>query len=282
MSFGLLRIEGTIRALTPIVHGGNEKTGATVLLRREKFLVNGKPVDVPIIAGNAIRGYLRRLVMADFLKQVDYAPDVSKKGGLRLYHALFTGGLLETVDASSSGVIDVAFKKKVVSLIPPAVMFGFSFGNQTIESKLKVGKALPIARELKPFLPQRFQDRAVRSFYEMITTVFQTRKDDLKAGREKGEQAVQMIIEYEAFAAGTEFYHKFMIEDPTPLDEALFARMLELWQMKPFIGGKSSIGFGEIELNYNFQGSSEPYLKFLKEHRDEIVEVLETLEGRKK
>jgi len=280
MSFGLLRIEGTITALSPIVHGGNEKTGATVLLRREKFIIDGKPVDVPMVSGNAIRGYLRRLVMADFLKQVDYAPDISKKGGLRLYHALFTGGLLETVDASSSGVIDIEFKKKVVSLIPPAVMFGFSFGNQTIESKLKVGKAIPIAKELAPFLPDRFKPE--RSFYELITTAFQTRKDDLKAGREKGEQAVQMIIEYEAFAAGTQFYHKFMIEDPTPLDEALFARMLELWEAKPFIGGKSSIGFGEIKFDYDFQGSSEPYLKFLKEHRDEIVEVLETLEGRKK
>ncbi len=280
MSFGLLRIEGVITALSPIVHGGNEKTGATVLLRREKFLVNGKPVDVPIISGNAIRGYLRRLVMADFLKQVDYAPDISRKGGLRLYHALFTGGLLETVDASSSGVIDIEFKKKVVSLIPPAVMFGFSFGNQTIESKLKVGKAIPIAKELAPFLPERF--KPTRSFYEMITTVFQTRRDDLKASREKGEQAVQMIIEYEAFAAGTQFYHKFMIEDPTPLDEALFTRMLELWVQKPFIGGKSAIGFGEIKFNHDFTGSSEPYLKFLKEHRDEIVEVLEALEGRKK
>jgi len=280
MSFGLLRIEGVITALSPIVHGGNEKTGATVLLHREKFLVNGKPMDIPIISGNAIRGYLRRLVMADFLRQVDYAPDVSRKGGLRLYHTLFTGGLLETVDASSSGVIDIEFKRKVVSLIPPAVMFGFSFGNQIIESKLKVGKAVPIAKELTPFLPERFKSE--RSFYEMITTVFQTRKDDLKAGREKGEQAVQMIIEYEAFAAGTQFYHKFMIEDPTPLDEALFARMLELWEQKPLIGGKSSIGFGEIKFDYNFKGSSEPYLKFLKEHRDEIVEVLEVLEGRKK
>ena len=279
MSFGLLRIEGIWTALSPIVHGGNEKTGSTVLLNRRRFLVGDRVLEIPIISGNAIRGYLRRLLMADFLKQVGYEIDTTKKSGLRLYHALFTGGLLETVEAKDSGVIDIEFKKRVVTFIPPAVLFGFSYANQTIESKLKVGMALPICRELKEYLPDHIEPK--RSFYDLIDTPFQTRKDDLKAEREKGEQAVQMIIDYEAFAAGTKFYHEFKIEDPTKLDISTFARMLELWEQKPFIGGKSAIGFGEIRFKYDFDGTSEAYLAFLDENKDEIVDILKTLEGRK-
>ena len=43
------RITGRLKALTPVYHGGNEKTGSVVLLNRLKFIVDGEPTDVPIM-----------------------------------------------------------------------------------------------------------------------------------------------------------------------------------------------------------------------------------------
>ena len=86
-----------------------------------------------------------------------------------------------------------------------------------------------------------------------------------------------MIMEYEAFAPGTELYHRFVIEDPTKLDISVLARMLELWKIKPYVGGKSAIGFGEVEISYDFEGSSDAYLNYIQEHKEEIVKLLDAL-----
>jgi len=273
MSFGLLRIEGILRAVTPIHHGGNEKTGSVILLNRIKFLVDGEPMDIPFISGNAVRGVWRRLIFKDMLDQIEYEIDVSKKGGQKLYHAIFAGGVLETVDVSSSATIDVELKKRTLSLLIPARLFGFSIGNQSIEGRLKVGHLLPICKELNEYIPVKSN----KTIYEMISSMFQTRKDELKTEREKDEQAVQMLIEYEVFTAGTQFYHKVMLEDPTKIDISCLARVIELWKQKPFIGGKSSIGLGELEIDYKFDGKSDEYLDFLKKKRDEICQLLDSL-----
>jgi len=273
MSFGLLRIEGVLRAVTPIHHGGNEKTGSVILLNRIKFLVDGEPMDIPFISGNAVRGVWRRLIFKDMLDQIGYEIDVSRKGGQKLYHAIFAGGVLETVDVSSSATIDVELKKRILSLLIPARLFGFSIGNQSIEGRLKVGHLLPICKELNEYIPAKSN----KTIYEMISSMFQTRKDELKTEREKDEQAVQMLIEYEVFTAGTQFYHKVMLEDPTEIDISCLARVIELWKQKPFIGGKSSIGLGELEIDYKFDGKSDEYLDFLKKKRDEICQLLDSL-----
>ena len=278
MPFGRFVAEGVIRAKTPIVHGGNEKTGNMVTLNRITYILYGEPEDVPVISGNAIRGVLRRYIMQDFLEQVGYELNVDTPQGRKLYHMLFTGGLLEEAESSSkSGVIDVRLKRDVLKYIPPVRLLGGSFTNQIFEGKLKVYPALPISKELieNGYIPEKFKTE--RSFYEYLTKIHQTRKDDLRAPREKGEQAVQMIIEYEAFAPGTEFYHRFVIEDPTDLDISVLARMLELWKIKPYVGGKSAIGLGEVELSYDFEGSSEAYLNYLKENQEEIIKILDTL-----
>ena len=277
--FGLIKIPGIFRAVSPIYHGGNEKTGAVALMNRIKFIIEDEPLDIPVINGNAIRGVLRRMAFADFLNRVNYALDVSKKSGQRLYHAFFSGGALETVDESSSGVIDLKFKKKVVENIPPARLFGFSYGNQIIESKLKIGFALPICRELKDYLPNSVSSTV--SFYDLLSQVFQTRRDELRVEREEDEHAVQMLVEYEVYSPGTRFYHEIRIEDPDPIDKACLSHIISLWIEKPYIGGKSSVGLGEIEINYDTAGLGDgtPYLNFLEEKKAEIVATLTELEG---
>lgn len=276
--FGLLTVEGILKAKTPVFHGGNEKTGSVVLLNRLKFIVDGEPMEIPYISGNAVRGVWRRLIFADMLERVGYEIDVSKKGGLKLYHTLFAGGVLETAKEEDSRAINLELKREILNLIIPARLFGLSYGNQMIEGRLKVGHLLPICTELKEYLPENVNP--THSFYDFLGHTFQTRKDELRTERERNEQAVQMLIEYEVFASGTPFYHEVKLEDPAELDVSCLARVIELWKQKPFIGGKSSIGFGELVINYNLEATSEQYLNFLEEKRDEICDLLRRLESR--
>jgi len=274
-------IKGRITALSPIFHGGNEKTGSVVLLNRLKFIVEGRPVDVPIISGNQVRGRLRRLLVRDFLELAGYEMDLSKKPYQKLYHTLFAGGVLTEATASESGVVDLSFKSELVKYILPIRLFGCSYSNQMVEGRLLVGHLLPICRELRDYIGI---DSDI-SFYQLITRAFQTRRDELRAERSRDEQAVQMLVEYEVFAPGTQFYHEMVLEttrEGEEIDLATLYRAIKLWKQNPVIGGKSSIGFGKIRIEYGFpeKASDRPYLEFIEKNRDKIREVLDELRDR--
>ena len=271
MTYGLNVVEGVLTAKSALIHQGNDKTGNTVLLNRQKFLVDGKATMVPYVSGNAVRGQLRRRVMEDMLNMLDYRLDVSQSGERRLYHSLFTGGLLEDVKDDKYSNINLSFKRKIYELAPMMRLFGFAYGNQMIESIMKVGQMLPICKELNDFLPHQSDT----SFYEFLSQMFQTRRDDIKSERAENENPTQMLVDYEVFIPGTKFYHKFMIEDATDVDMSAFAHALNLWRAYPTMGGKSSIGLGQLKLDYtDFGVSNEKYLAHIEEHKSEIIELL--------
>lgn len=275
MPYGLRVIPGKVTALSPLFHGGNEKTGSVVLLNRIKYMIGGKPVDIPFVSGNEVRGYLRRLIFEDFLNLVCFKIDLEERGGQALFHTLFSGGILESVETSESGVIDLSFKREIYENIIPARLFGFSFRNQMLEGRLKVAHMLPICKELNAFLPIKSE----ASFYTMLAKNFQTRRDELRLEREsEEEQAVQMLVEQEVFAPGTEFFHEFIVEDPDDVAVGVVARMISLWKGKPFIGGKSSIGLGRVALDYQLASANEDeYLGAV--NKREANRTLATLEA---
>jgi len=268
------RIEGYIIALSPIHSSGDEKTGSETLLRRLNYIVDGKRVEIPVLSGNAIRGVLRRELMADMLMQLDY-----KLTNTKIYHMLFSGGMLETVDEKSTGVIDIELKRKIRRTIPPIAVLGSSLGNQIFEGKLKVNMALPICKELKDFLPEDIQIKPQTSVYEFLDWTFTTRRDELHEERKEDEQATQMMVNFEVFAPGTPFYHEFILNDATEVERAVLVRMLNLWQHKPYIGGKSAIGLGKLKLNYDYNREDEkPYMDFLNKNKDKMTALLKELE----
>jgi CRISPR/Cas system CSM-associated protein Csm3 (group 7 of RAMP superfamily) len=263
-----------------VFHGGSEKTGSVVLLNRLKFIVDGKPTDVPIISGNQVRGRLRRLLTADFLELSGYRMDLGQKSYQKLYHTLFAGGVLEAVEEESeSAVVDLNLKFRIVKYILPLRLFGCSYANQMIESRVLVGHMLPVCRELKDYTGV---DSDI-SFYQLIARAFQTRRDELRVARaEDEEQAVQALVEYECFAPGARFYHEIRLEtsrDEELLDLSTLYRAVELWRENPFIGGKSSVGFGKLRIEYEWPRpvDSRPYLEFVERNKDEIVKVLDEL-----
>lgn len=273
-------VRGILTALSPVFHGGSEKTGSVVLLNRLKFIVDGKPTDVPIISGNQIRGRLRRLLTADFLELAGYKMDLGQKSYQKLYHTLFAGGVLEAVEEESeSAVVDLNLKFRVVKYILPLRLFGCSYANQMIEGRVLVGHMLPVCRELRDYIGV---DSDI-SFYQLIARAFQTRRDELRVARaEDEEQAVQALVEYECFAPGTKFYHEIRLEtsrEEALLDLSTLYRAVELWKENPFIGGKSSVGFGKLKIEYEWPKpvDSKPYMEFVEKNKDEMVKVLDEL-----
>ena len=282
----IYRITGILTALSPIFHGGNEKTGSVVLLNRLKFIVNGKPIDVPIVSGNQVRGRLRRLLSRDFLELAEYQLDLSQKKHQKLYHTLFAGGVLTAVEEEESGVVDLNLKSRIVKYILPIRLLGASYANQMVEGRVLIGHMLPICKELKEFTGIDSD----ASFYQLITRMFQTRRDELRVSakskegeeEEEEEEKVQMIVEYECFAPGTKFYHEIVLETTSEgeeLDLSTLYRAIELWRQKPFIGGKSSIGFGKLRIEYAWpkQVDSSTYLQFIEKNKSEIRKVLDEL-----
>ncbi|MDE1971302.1 MAG: hypothetical protein KGI50_07050 [Patescibacteria group bacterium] len=216
--------------------------------------------------------------MADYLDKSGYELDLETKEGKHLFHTLFTGGILSEAEGQMQGAIDLTFKRKIYDKILPARLLGFAFGNQMIEGKLKVSAMLPLCKEIQKFLPDQYASKL--SLYEMLSVQFQTRRDDLRAPRESksDDQAIQMIIEQEVFTPGAEFYHEFAVEDPDLLSVATLARMIELWKEKPYIGGKSSIGYGQLKLEYA-QLDSAPYFDFIALNKDSVSKTLAEFEA---
>lgn len=275
----VVTVEGVLTVLTPLHHGGDEKTGTETLLRRVKYLVGDEMLEIPHVSGNAIRGMLRRLVIRDFLEKVGY--EVKSP---RLYHALYSGGVLETVAEKDVGKLDLEMRRKIRSLIVPVSLFGTSIMNQAFAGKLSVGPALPICRELKDYIPFNSE----KSFYEFLDFLFSTRREEEEfkstEERKKGEQAVQMIYRFEVFVPGTRLYHWFTLQDTNEVEEGCFLRTLELWQETPFLGGRSAIGAGKVKLEYAIPkeiGSVEKYKNFVEKHKEEILQVLGELDEQK-
>ena len=275
-----------LKVRTPLHHGGDEKTGSEVALRRLKYLVDDRVIEVPYIDGNALRGYTRRLLMKDLLDQVGYT-----LRSVKLYHTLFSGGLLEEV--REGGTLNLELRRTIRRLLPPVSLYGCSMLNQVFTGKLIVGKCLPVCSELREYIPigrimahsERFREiapaRIKQSFYEYLDWCFATRRaeEEAREKRKPGEQPVQMIYRYEVFIPGTLLYTWFHLVDANPVEQSCFSRMIELFKEQPFIGGRSAIGCGEVELEIDLKNlSPKLYMKFLEEHRGEIAKLLMKLE----
>ncbi len=271
-------VEGKILALTPVHSAGDEKTGSTPVLRTISIWVEGQgEVWIPYISGNAVRGKTRRMIMSDLLSLVDYEITNAK-----LHHVLFSGGVLETVSESVSGVIDLALRKRIRETLPPVALYGCAIGNQMIQGIMTVEHMWPICAEYAPYLPADFcdDDRIQKPIRVFTAESFITRRDDLRAERKDDEQAIQMKVDYECFIPGTMFYHRWALTLPDEVQWSCLGRVIELWAQEPYIGGRSASGDGKVALMYHDVPSSELYVEFVREKADDIRKLLSELEGR--
>ena len=286
-----LSIKGNLTALAPIHHGANEVTGTTKLILTLPNVIRNHETgkteidNIPAIHGNAIRGYLRRLIMQDMLDLLDYKLD-SKK----VYHFLFTGGILESLDNKDKGAINLSLKKEMRDNLPPISLLGSALGNQMIQGKLKVGIANIVCSETLHFIEDH--EGVAFSSYNLQSHDFGTRLDSLKLDtnniadkpeekdeKDKDEQHTQMKYEFETLIRGTKFTHEFILEDCDPVEKACFIRMLGLWNERPYLGGKSGTGYGKVALDYptTKEMSDADYLDFINDNKEQITDLLDSM-----
>jgi len=275
-----VEVPGSIELLAPAHQGGDEKTGSTLLLRTMTHYspTEGRHVRLPHISGNSIRGQLRRLAMRDMLRRLGY--ELRSK---TVYYSFFSGGVLSSTH-EDEGVVDLELRRQARRLLPPVALFGCAIGNQNIDSSLRVAHAMPVCREYACYLREDLaQDpRAgypVRTFCDFS---FFSRRDELHLEREQGEQAVQMLVEFEVLVPGTLFQHDFTLEWPTELEASCLRHLLQLWAESLHVGGRAASGYGRARARYSLEAlpPADLYLRHLEERKDEIVEFLSWLEGR--
>ena len=265
--------EGTVTALSSIAHNGGQSFGVNTLLRREKFVQpNGTVEAVPVISGNSLRGMLRDVGMRHMCHMLGYGDE----DGLELpaYYFLFSGGAL-TKDKTRG--LDEEAARELRRLIPLVGIFGGAMGNKIMPGKVKIGKLLPICTETQHLLPDEYQ-RGALSVWEYVQEEMYTRKDDEKdenlrqllTPRVRGLLAdvaranldndqpqtdtgehQQMRYYTETIAAGTPFYWKIVLDEPTEIEFEAFVTCLVQFSKKPYIGGNSRIGMGEVAVHFD-------------------------------
>jgi CRISPR type IV-associated protein Csf2 len=275
--------EGTVTALSSVVHNGGQSFGINSKLRREKFVqLDGSVEEVPVISGNSMRGLLRDRGMLHMVKSLGYGvnTDTGEVSGLSLpaFYFLFSGGSL-TSDAGRG--LDIDRARYLQGLIPLVGVFGGAMGNQIMPGKVKIGKMLPIVAETKHLMPDRFAETSTSSVWNYLQEEMYTRKDDEKnehmrqliapetrklladkaaaqkikseAGKPQDDtgQHQQMMYYVESFAAGTPFYWKIVLDDVTDIEFEAFLTTLVEFSKKPYIGGKSAVGLGEVSVKFD-------------------------------
>lgn len=314
--------QGRVTALSSITHNGGQSFGINQKLRREKFVQTDASIEeIPVISGNGLRGTLRDRGMWHMCRSLGYGePDSTGKPlglSLQAFYFLFSGGSL-TGDGSKALNLEEA--RRVRSLIPLVAVFGGAMGNQIMPGKLKMGKMIPICRETLHLIPATFRAESVLSIWDYTQEEMYTRKDDEKnenlrqmlspatrllidgARAEKKRKAEegkpqedtgqnqQMMYYIETLAAGTQFYLRITLDDVTDVEfEAFLTAMVE-FSKRPFVGGKSGTGLGEVSIKFDHwveidsrlapQGqqialpAGAAYTEHLGSHREEIRQLL--------
>jgi len=285
--------EGTLTALTSISHIGDTH-GINAKLRREKVVqTDGSVEEIPVISGNALRGILRDRGMFHMLKVLGYGIDdqTGAVQGLSLpaFYFLFSGGTLTKVTGRG---LDIDEARRWRDLMPLVALFGGAMGNQIMPGKAKIGKAIPICRETAHLLPERFIDEGrMGSIWELCQEEAYTRRDDEKneklraliapevrallemdaaKKREKRGtsediagptgQKQQMRYFVETLAAGTKLFWDISLDDVTDVEFEAFAVTLAEFGRFPYIGGKSGVGHGKVQIHFDKWINIDPRL----------------------
>lgn len=247
-------LEGVVTAKTQIAHNGGEINGNVAMFRTMKVVQeSGKSIEVPVISGNSIRGKLRDIAAKQML---DLLGDENgpQKVNLKTFQLLFSGGALTS--GSNEGDVD-KYRQMRENLVHVS-LFGGAWGNAILSGKIKVNPLIPIAKETAHIVPEAFHIKAeLPSVYTYLQMDMYTRKENsndaefqpyIERGEEEKFETGQMLYYIQTVSAGTPFYWKVILEDVTPEEFDFFISCIQRFERTPVVGGKSAVGFGQIEL----------------------------------
>lgn len=242
---------------------------------------------MPIISGNSIRGQLRDLIGADFMRRL----------GLRskmLAGRLLEGGGLSKGESSGQ---DLDRLRMLREAIPPLSLFGGAVGNVIMRGKMDIGSFVPIGYETRLYLPHAMQELATCSVFEYMQSEEYTHTADHADPRyeelfgdgagvaDGSEHGVQMRYTVETMCAGARLFWHYVLKDVTPVEADCFLAALRLWAKRPTLGGKSGSGHALVEMDldngwlitpYDGHNLPEPrmYYKHIEQNADWISSLV--------
>lgn len=237
---GIIRWDGTATALSSLTHG-EQALGTGTYMRREKFLLpNGTVEEVPLVSGNALRGSMRDLAAKTYWQYLG-KPHLN----LSVSHALFSGGTISK--ATNAEPVSGLRLREIREACPPISIFGAAGGGRIIDGILSVGKMLPIVKELKHLIPEKYHIEHMPSYWDLLQLEEYSRfspKDE--------DYSLNMRYGVESFIAGTQFYSWIAIDFPSDQDIDFFTGIIDTMEagLMP-VGGQKNKGFGKIKFAYD-------------------------------
>lgn len=249
-----LILEGIVLAKTQIAHNGGEINGNIAMFRTMKVVQpSGKTIEVPVVSGNSVRGKLRDVAAKEMLDLLG-EENAPLRVRIEVFQLLFSGGAL----TSGNNADDVDQYRQMRENLIHVSLFGGAWGNAILPGKMKVNPLIPIAKETAHIVPPQFHgEQALPSVFTYLQMDMYTRKENSKDAEfepylEKPEdgdrgRTSQMLYYLQSISAGTPFYWKVVLEDVTPEEFDFFISVLRRFERIPVVGGKSAVGFGQIE-----------------------------------
>jgi len=211
--------------------------------------------------GGAVRGMFRDIAALQLLTalEIRVPPHV--------FDFLTSGGSL-TLKGTS---IDIGLARDLRSIVPMIGLFGGGVGNQIIEGKLIFLQGMPICADTLHLLPAYCASApsANLSIRDLRQFEYGTRRDDKKregnqiyiegpiAERKDGDVATQMKYETETLAPGTCLRFGFIASKVTAREWSTFLMTLAGFLKKPFLGGRSAVGYGEVAVPTLYRASRQ-------------------------
>lgn len=279
-------LNGEATAISQIHTGGDASTGNKQLLRKEMVRIpeEDRFEKVPFVAGNSVRGHLRRLLAEDLIDRLDYT--ITDE---RLFHLLRAGGVLEK---DGKAAIDVGLRREIREALPTMDLLGGSTGNQMFGGTVDVHHLTLVCAENNWRTAAQSPNRWSRYVESMHQTRMHDEPDDTGMdvdfgfdfdadgdAEEDRPGSQQMIYKFDTIVPGARFEHSVQFESyATELARATMCHGLRLWQDEGTIGGMAASGLGRIDIEYDADLSrGDQYVEYVEEHGDEIIEALDTL-----
>lgn len=286
------RNHSTVWTLTaPMAHGADEKSGNVNLFRRHRVVnpLSGEQAYVPFMAGNAVRGVWRDMLMGRFCELVGVSPKALPPARV---HALFSGGGVEK-GADGAGV-NLAVRERARAMCPPWDLIAGCTEQQIMAGRIRVHDAILVCAEndwlvfshLRPGV--EMTEHALASFSDSLpeaAELTQLRLGTRHAHKEyAGSEGAQMLFNTELVLGGAQFVHSFQlygVDGVSPITASCMADLAREFRDFGTVGASNSRGFGLIAFDPYMPGEGTPtlpdpaiYLEHVAKNKQAMVDWL--------
>jgi len=302
----MMRISGRLSLawtlLSPLSHIG-ESVGPDSYLATQSILdPAGRPTEVFVYSGNAIRGMLRDAGAKYLLDHL--SRDSIVQVPLEVFYLLWSGGAI-----GGDQKIDIDQARRIRKVMPHLSIFGGGVGNQIMPGKLSVSDALPLCAETQHLLPGQWRKPNAVSWRAMTAERSYTRTDDAKDENKRvylidpadqlealpGGQQVSMLADpdaerrrqekrdkaqskpqqmrytVEVLQPGAQLWSEIDFIDLLEVELGALVAAFDEWAKRPTIGGKANVGMGRValesHLSINTYDEPEAFLAVNQEDR---------------